>query len=572
MQQQTIYTITANCQDCYRCVRECPVKAISIKSGQAHVEDDLCIKCGTCIRECPQHAKTVRSDLEEAKALLAGGRIVAASIAPSFAAMFPGALSRRLPSALRQLGFKYVGETAEGAKFITVQSFAKPQKGNICTACPAVVNFVEKYHYEYLDSLIPVVSPMIAHGRMLKEQHDGCAVIFIGPCAAKKQEILRPENTDAIDVVITFNELIQWLSSENIQLENCSESGFDQSYETGEARLFPIQGGMLKTGGIQSDGTQTDVLHISGADDVLELFSNNADFDGKLIEPLFCKGGCVGGPCFGNEESEAYSHNLFTRRESVIRYAEATAKINKAFPAEKISHQANFVLDEQKQQEVTENQIHKIFELTGKISPELQLNCGACGYNSCIENAIAVVRGMAEPEMCIPFMRRLAQQRTDRVIDTTPNGVVVLDSELCIVKMNPAFQRMFTCNNGILGRRISYLVNADGFENLHSGATDKYESMQTKYGIKYHEILYALREEKQYVGIYSDISKLKFDSGQLDTIKSQTLKHAQEFLDHQVRFAQEMAHYLGKSTAQSEEIAKRLIGLYEEDGNSAQPN
>ncbi len=93
--------------------------------------------------------------------------------------------------------------------------------------------------------------------------------------------------------------------------------------------------------------------------------------------------------------------------------------------------------------------------------------------------------------------------------------------------------------------------------------------MQTKYGIKYHEILYALREEKQYVGIYSDISKLKFDSGQLDTIKSQTLKHAQEFLDHQVRFAQEMAHYLGKSTAQSEEIAKRLIGLYEEDGDSA---
>jgi len=565
MQRQTIYTITANCQDCYRCVRECPVKAIRINGGQARVEDDLCIKCGTCVRECPQHAKTIRSDLEEAKSLLASGRIVAASIAPSFAAMFPSALSRRLPSALRQLGFKFVSETAEGAKYVTDQSFASPQKGSICTACPAVVNLIEKYHNEYLDTLIPVVSPMIAHGRMLKEQHAGCAVIFIGPCAAKKQEILRPENIDAVDAVLTFTELSQWLSSENIQLENCSESSFDQFYETGDARLFPIQGGMLKTGGIQSDGTQADVLHISGAQDILELFSDNSDFNGKLIEPLFCKGGCVGGPCFGREESAASGRNLFARRESVIRYAEAAGKNDKVFAARKISHQANFVLNEQKLEEIPENQIHKILEQTGKIDPEHQLNCGACGYKSCLENAAAVVRGMAEPEMCIPYMRRLAQQRTDRVIDTTPNGVVVLDSELRMVKMNPAFQKMFMCNNGILGRRISYLVNADGFESLQSGTAEKYESIQIKYGIKYHEILYALREENQFVGIYSDISKIKYDSGQLDTIKTQTLMHAREFLDHQVRFAQEMAHYLGKSTAQSEEIAKRLIGLYEED-------
>jgi len=572
MQAQTIYTITANCQDCYRCVRECPVKAISINNGQARVEDDLCIKCGTCVRECPQHAKTVRPDLEEAKALLGSGRIVAASVAPSFAAMFPGALSRRIPSALRQIGFKYVSETAEGAKYVTEQSFAAPQKGSICTACPAVVNLIEKYHSEYLDALIPVVSPMIAHGRIIKEQQPDCAVIFIGPCAAKKQEILRPENAGAIDVVITFTELLQWLSSENIQIENCSESSFDQFYDTGDARLFPIQGGMLKTGSIQNDGTQANVIHLSGAEDILELFSGNIDLDGKLIEPLFCKGGCIGGPCYGNNEEKSAVQNLFTRRESVIRYAEAAKKNDKKFPSREINYQPAFALDDQKQAEVTENQIHKVLELTGKIDPELQLNCGACGYKTCLENAAAVVRGMAEPEMCIPYMRRLAQQRTDRVIDTTPNGVVVLDSELCIVKMNPAFQKMFTCNNGILGRRISYLVNADGFETLHSGASEKCESIQTKYGIKYHEILYALREENQYVGIYSDISRLKYDAGQLDTIKSQTLMHAREFLDHQVRFAQEMAHYLGKSTAQSEEIAKRLIGLYEEDGNSAVPN
>jgi PAS domain-containing protein len=162
-------------------------------------------------------------------------------------------------------------------------------------------------------------------------------------------------------------------------------------------------------------------------------------------------------------------------------------------------------------------------------------------------------------------MRYLAQQRTDLIIETTPNGVVILDDELCMIKMNPAFQEMFMCNNGILGRRISYLVNAEGFEMLQAGRTEKYESIRTKHNLRYHETLYALPEDEQYVGIYSDLSKITYDTNQLDVIKSQTVMHAREFLDHQIRFAQEMANYLGKSTAQSEEIARRLIGLYEQD-------
>jgi transcriptional regulator with PAS, ATPase and Fis domain len=183
-----------------------------------------------------------------------------------------------------------------------------------------------------------------------------------------------------------------------------------------------------------------------------------------------------------------------------------------------------------------------------------------------VENAAAIARGMAEPEMCSPYMRRLAQQRTDRIIETSPNGVVVLDADLRIIKMNAAFRRMFMCGDGVLGRRVSYLVNADGFAALQSGAAEKRESIQSKYGIRYHEILYALPEEQQYVGIYSDISNVRLDTKQLDILKEQTLAHAREFLDHQVRFAQEMAHYLGKSAAKSEDMALRLIELLEEDG------
>ncbi|NMA25994.1 MAG: 4Fe-4S binding protein, partial [Clostridiales bacterium] len=222
--QNTVYTVTANCQDCYRCVRVCPVKAISVRDGQACIEDDLCIKCGTCVRECPQHAKTIRSSLHAVKELFASGRPAAASVAPSFAAVFDGWRATRLPSALRRLGFSYVSETAEGALLVTEETMKRLSEGSICTACPAVVNYIEKYRPEYVDMLVPVVSPMVAHGRLLKKRLGGeCAVVFIGPCAAKKLEAQRPENAGAVDAVLTFTELLGWLDEEGVDLAACPE-------------------------------------------------------------------------------------------------------------------------------------------------------------------------------------------------------------------------------------------------------------------------------------------------------------------------------------------------------------
>lgn len=562
MQTNVVYTETANCQDCYRCVRVCPVKAIRVSGGQACIEDDLCIKCGTCVRECPQHAKTIRSSTEEVKAMLAAGRKTAVSVAPSFAAVFDGWRTSRLPSALRRLGFSYVSETAEGAKVVTEESFSGDCGGAICTACPAVVNYIETYSPAHLDLLMPVVSPMVAHGRALKERlGPDWAVVFVGPCAAKKQEALRPENRDAIDAVLTFNELLAWLADEGIELSNCTESDFESLGRLDEARLFPLQGGMLKTGGIHCDGTDSRVLHLSGAEDVLDLFGMAPrDWSFDAAEPLFCAGGCINGPGMPTEK------NIFRRKQDVIDYAGRASKAEPKAPGVSVNCRTSFAESAPAavRAEVGESRINEILEKTGKSDPELQLNCGACGYKSCRENAIAVALGMAEPEMCMPYMRRLAQQRTDRIIETSPNGVVILDKDLNIIHMNPAFQKMFLCSNGILGRRISYLLDADNFEKLAVGAEEQCEGIRTKYGVKYHEQVYALRDEEQFVGIFSDITRAKLGEGQIDLLKNQTLIHARELLAHQISFSQEMAHYLGKSTAQSEELVRRLMNLYEE--------
>ena len=583
-----VYTLTANCRDCYRCIRVCPVKAIRIQDGQAYVDDNRCIQCGTCVRECPQHAKTIRSDTESVRDLLASGCRVAVSVAPSFAAVFDGWKSLRIPAALRRLGFGCVAETAEGADTVAKVTARlvcddMDHPGCIGSACPAIVHYIEKYRPDLLDRLVPVVSPMIAHARMLKTRlGTDWRVVFIGPCAAKKQEAARPEYADAVDAVLTFTELAEWFEQEGIDLSTCDESDFDSQDPVASAsglanaRLFALAGGMLKTADIPNDGVRPDILHTSGADGVLDLLDVPvAGWAYRLVEPLFCREGCINGP------GMPHGKNIYERKNDLIRYAGDKASgrspqiTREAAAPESIPEEA-FALPEALTAAfnpnsgihvpvVSEARILEVFEKTGKAGSDLQLNCGACGYRDCRDNAIAVVLGMAEPEMCIPYMRRLAEQRTDRIIETSPNGIVMLDSELRILSVNPAFQAMFLCGSAILGRRISYLMEASGFESLASGASERFESVLGHYGRRFHQILYALRDSSQYVGIYMDISGIPLQEKATDLVRQQTLRQARELLDHQIRMSQEIAGMLGKSTAKGEEMVRKLLSLYDEN-------
>ncbi|QSX09056.1 4Fe-4S binding protein [Alkalibacter rhizosphaerae] len=555
-----MYTLTANCHDCYRCVRVCPVKAIRVHDGQASVERELCIGCGTCVRECPQHAKLIRRSLEEVQEMVVHKK-VAVSMAPSFPAFFPRTLWLKLPAALKKLGFSYVSETAEGAKKITEDSFNIDNGGTICTACPAVVNYIEKYRPDYRDHLIPVTSPMVAHGRMLKHRlGSDWSVVFIGPCSAKKQEALRPENRDAINGVLTFEELAQWLEDAGIDFQSLKEETFESRGVLSEARLFPLQGGMLKTGQLPVDNIDPNVLHISGPEEVEALFDLPLDsWTYRYVEPLFCAGGCINGAGFPSEK------NLFLRKQDVLAYAKLLRDTQQEDIDRSILCGTSFHESYPKTYYslVSEELINDILEKTGKSSPDLQLNCGACGYKTCRDSAIAVVKGMAQPEMCMPYMRRLAIQKTDKIMETSPNGIVLLDENLHILHMNPAFKAMFLCNNAVLGKRISYLLDGYGYEKMVEASQSKHEYINAKYGVKYQEIAYYLPDENQYVGIYINLSKIKFDDRQLDLIKGQTMENIKELLHHQINFSQELAHFLGANTAKSEELLQRLMNLFE---------
>ncbi|NLF96910.1 MAG: PAS domain S-box protein, partial [Candidatus Riflebacteria bacterium] len=202
-----------------------------------------------------------------------------------------------------------------------------------------------------------------------------------------------------------------------------------------------------------------------------------------------------------------------------------------------------------------------------------ELDCGACGYNSCREKAIAVLRGLAETEMCIPYMRRLAEQRTDRIIETSPNGIVMLDEHLSIINMNPAFKKMFLCSDAVLGRHISYLVDPEPFEKVVTGRQQLIEETvkYQRYSLVAHQIIYRLEAEKQLVGIFVNITGSRQSMEELARLRHSTVEQAREMLEHQVKMAQELAKYLGESTARGETIIENLIKLTASDEKEEKP-
>jgi signal transduction histidine kinase/Fe-S-cluster-containing hydrogenase component 2 len=407
-----ITIIGEKCRMCYACVRECPAKAIRVVDGQASVIQPRCIGCGNCLRVCTQNAKEVRDDTERAFSLLATGEPVAAMLAPSFAAEFTDLPLGKLVAMIRALGFSSVHEVAFGADLVA-QEYRRlieedPNRRLIATACPAVTSYVRKHEPQVMAYLAPVVSPMIAMARVLR--HDlgqDLKVVFIGPCVAKK-EASTDNVLNEIDTVLTFAELREMFDRRSIDPEGFSgEDRFDPPYG-GIGAVFPIAGGLLQTAGLQQDLLSGEMIVAEGRDEFIETI-NEFDLthaDARLLDVLSCQG-CYAGPGMTSKET------MLQRRTRVSNYAknrlndfteEQLANITNAPERYKdLSLHRAYVVDYQPVAEsATSEDIRKILDHMGKHQEEDLLNCGACGYATCLDHARAVYEGLADSDMCLP--------------------------------------------------------------------------------------------------------------------------------------------------------------------------
>lgn len=607
-----LYTIKNNCQDCYKCVRRCPVKAIKIEDGSAMIVPDLCIACGTCYRVCPAKAKQARNDLTRAKHLVQSGKDVYVSLAPSWITEFEGVSREQMIAAIRRLGFRGVSETALGAEEVSaniaglldkaaneaLQVSAAPDMSQtacgekdedasaehspertsgvredtstgevpqvsaanrlfISTACPAVVEYINKYVPERTANLTKLTSPLLAHCRLLKTAlGKDIEVIFIGPCIAKKIEADR--HPDLLSLSLSFTDLRQWLKDENIALKDIHTSVFDKFVmsKAEEGAAYPVEGGMIETLKPYEQSQKAYLMQITGIENIKRELKNIREeaLDRPIfIECLACEGGCVNGPCTSSKKSG------LEKRVEILKESDFSGLAGKRSPSVNIT--LDYASEAIVQPEHDETDIKRVLASIGKYSIEDEINCGGCGYNTCRNFAKALLDGKAEPEMCVSHMKQQAQRKANALLRCIPSPIVIANAKLSIMEYNDKFVETFWNEdehadiydqNNLHGADLRDFIN---FTNLFSASLDLEQDIHrehVRFNDKLFDVVVFNIDKKQIVGgIIEDVTNMEMK-------KEQIAEKAKEVIHKNLATVQQIACTLGEHMAETEVLLRSI--------------
>ncbi len=543
----------SNCKNCYKCIRHCPVKAIRFSGNQAHIIGNECILCGQCFVVCPQNAKEIVDETEKVKVLLQSGDPVIVSLAPSFVANYDGAGINSMRKALKKLGFYDVEETAIGATIVKNEyerMIKEEDRDIIISSCCHSINLLIQKHYPAaLEYLADVVSPMQAHCNDIKQRYQNAKTVFIGPCVAKKDEAEYYEGI--VDAVLTFEELTEWLKSENIEIEPETDNDI-----CSRARFFPTTGGVLKT--MAQENTGFTYLALDGVENCIAALKDIES--GKIhkcfIEMSACVGSCMGGPVM-----EKY-HHTETVKDYITITKYAGAKDFEVSQPKAKDLKKHFAFIEQRSPQPSDYEINNVLRQMGKFKPSQELNCGSCGYNTCREKAIAIIQGKAESSMCLPFLKDKAESFSDTIVNNSPNGLIVLNDQLEVQQINKAAREIMNIRyaSDVLGTQCIRILDPTPFMKVRD----------TGIGIHNERVYYAEykryveqtivydRDSRLLVGIMRDVTDEQYAKERKDTISKQTVEVADKVVEKQMRIVQEIASLLGETAAETKIALAKL--------------
>ena len=298
------------------CKKICPVDAITMdENGIVAIDESKCIQCGACIHGCPFGAIGSKSFMTDTIEMIRAGKRVVAMVAPATEGQYgPDITMASWRTALKKLGFAEMIEVGLGGD-MTAEAEAeewaeayKEGKKMTTSCCPAFVNMIKQHFPGLLDNMSTTVSPMCAVSRLVKAQDPDAVTVFIGPCIAKKSEVLDLDIKDNADYALTYSEVEAMMRAKGVELEP-----EDNSYQEGSVfgKRFANGGGVtnavlqcFKEMGVEEEPK---VMRCNGAAEckkalmLLKVGRLPEDF----VEGMVCVGGCVGGPSKHKTEMEA---------------------------------------------------------------------------------------------------------------------------------------------------------------------------------------------------------------------------------------------------------------------------
>jgi Na+-translocating ferredoxin:NAD+ oxidoreductase RNF subunit RnfB len=607
---------TERCQFCNSCVRACPVNAIQTEADKnfAFIDAKKCILCGNCLSNCQNEAIEYKTDIDNTEKLLKSKSKVAAIVDPSIAAEFPDVTDyRNFVGMIRSLGFDYVHEVSFGVDLVAdkLKKLWTKNKGKyyINSFCPPVVEYIRKYQPQLIDSLTPLVSPMIATARIIRKEHDkNTKIVYIGPCLAQKQEALDYSDENLIDTVLGFKELRQMFQRANLNENSVEYSEFDPPHGN-KGSLYPICTGILEAGNIKTDLLDSHIISIENRNRFTSSLDEFAEIPSiKHHLNIFYCGACSKGPLTTHEEIKPLQKHALVvdfaqKRIEILNIAFWKANMKKY---QDIPLSRHFTIDDQRVSEPDEEKINEILLLLGKDSP-MNLNCGMCGQETCHQFAVNVAKNLSKTEMCIPFLLRNKQeyltklQQTNRqisksldtlkaaekkskedyeaskealqvttsVMQKLPSGIVIVDKDLRIIQSNNRFIDILGDEARAINDIIPGLETADlrtllpyQIVNLFTYVLENNKPIQNK----------DISVENNLLNIYIFTIKRKEIVGAIirdlhePTIrKEEVITRVREVIDNNLAMVQKIGFLLGEGASETEQMLNTIIESFSKE-------
>ncbi|MBR5832099.1 MAG: 4Fe-4S dicluster domain-containing protein [Bacteroidales bacterium] len=576
---EPLYTEKNNCQDCYKCIKECPVKSIKIENTSASIRYEYCTYCGHCLTICPANAKKLRDDTQEIITALQNKEQLIISLAPSYISEFPNVNEDSFIAAAKEMGFYGVSETALGAEKVSkaTKEWLKqqPQGIYISSCCTAAVHFICKYYPEKKHLLAPIDTPMVAHAKMLKKHYPNCKVVFVGPCVAKKKE--SDMNDSIVDYALTYKEFVEMMDWFGVDFDftNPTEDDVFIPQRANKGRLFPVDGGMIanmikseEVASINNNNSPISYMTFSGVKNIKEIIEDADRFEisNKLfLELMICEGGCIKGPGTLNDKSVASKRiKVFSslKKEHPLPTVEENLSL---FDGIDVSTSFDSIAAPPVI-EYPDAKIEEALQSVNKFSKQAELNCSGCGYDNCREFAKALIDGRAESSMCISFMRSVAFSKTNILLRKIPYGVVIVDENMQIVDSNEKFINILGEEAQFIHENVPNLVGADArklipfsylFEKVLKNGTDQIEQ-DVRYNDKYLNVsVMTVQSGKTVCGIVQNMHEP-------EVRKDLVINRTREVILRNLKVVQQIAFLLGENASFTETMLNSIVESHDE--------